>query len=54
MGMIQLRYRLPLVAPQPENHARIRKALEELQLLPVKETEHENRFCGSRRARRVQ
>ncbi|HEY7680008.1 MAG TPA: 4-hydroxy-tetrahydrodipicolinate synthase [Terriglobia bacterium] len=37
MGLIHLAYRLPLVPPQPENHARIRRVLDELGLMPAKE-----------------
>ena len=40
MGMMPLAYRLPLVPPSAENQAKIQKVLEELQLMPAKETVH--------------
>jgi 4-hydroxy-tetrahydrodipicolinate synthase len=38
MGMMPLAYRLPLVPPSAENQTKIKIILEELALLPAKET----------------
>ncbi|OFV97173.1 MAG: 4-hydroxy-tetrahydrodipicolinate synthase [Acidobacteria bacterium RIFCSPLOWO2_12_FULL_54_10] len=40
MSRIELAYRLPLVPPQPDTQAKIRKVLEDLQLLSLKETQY--------------
>ena len=43
MGLLTLNYRLPLVPPSAESQTKIRKVLEELELMPAKEPAHAGR-----------